>query len=95
MNFRPSTAFGSVRERMMTITSITNSAGMPTLLNFSMPLSTPPCTMTMQRIMKKTVKTTAPKGCVRIAVKAAEPEMAICSPPKLSSERFSAMYCMT
>ena len=30
-------AFGSVQARMMTMTSMTNSAGMPIVLNFSMP----------------------------------------------------------
>ena len=32
---------GRVRERMMMTTSMTNSAGMPTLLNFSMPPEMP------------------------------------------------------
>ena len=41
MNFRPSIAPGRVRERMMMTTSITNSVGMPTLLNFSMPPEMP------------------------------------------------------
>ena len=41
MNFSPSIASGRVRERMMMITSITNSMGMPTLLNFSMPPEMP------------------------------------------------------
>ena len=52
MNFRPSTALGSVRDRMMMMTSITNRAGMPILLNFSMPESTPPATMKKQITMK-------------------------------------------
>ena len=42
MNFRPSAAPGRVTERMMMMTSITNRAGMPTLLNFSMPPEMPP-----------------------------------------------------
>ena len=93
MNFRPSEALGRVRERTMMISSITNSAGIPTLLNFSIPPETPPCTMTMQITMNRIVKNTQPSGVVSIAPKISPPDIATASLPKLSFVMFSAMYC--
>ena len=52
MYFRPFTAPGRVQARMMQISSITNSAGMPIPQNFSMPPPTPPMTMSIVRITK-------------------------------------------
>ena len=94
MNFRPSTAWGSVSARTMMMSSITNSAGMPMLLNFSIPLFTPPCTISMQMMMNRMVNTTQPKGVVSMAPNASPPLSATLSLPKLSLVIFSAMYCM-
>ena len=47
MYFRPFTAPGRVQARIMQISSITNSAGMPTEQTFSIPPLTPPMTMSM------------------------------------------------
>ena len=47
MYFRPSTAPSSVQARMMQISSITNSAGIPTEQTFSIPPPIPPMTMIM------------------------------------------------
>ena len=47
MYFRPSTAPSSVQARTMQISSITNSAGIPTEQTFSMPPPIPPRTISM------------------------------------------------
>ena len=96
MNFRPSTAPGRDRERMITIISITNRAGIPTLLNFSMPPETPPLTISMQMTRNSRVNTKQPKGLVSMAPKVALPVIALPKMPlrpKLSSARFRDMYC--
>ncbi len=93
MNFRPSTALGSVSARTMMMSSITNRAGMPILLNFSMPPETPPCTISMQMMMNRAVNTTQPRGVVSMAPNTSPPLMATASLPKLSFVMFSAMYC--
>ena len=82
---------------MMMTTSITARAGIPTLLNFSMPLSTPPLTISMQITMNSRVNTKQPKGFVSIAPKVALPVMALPKMPlrpKLSSARLRDMYWM-
>ena len=93
MNFRPSLALGRVRERTMMMSSITNSAGIPTLLNFSIPPETPPCTITMQMMMNRIVKTTQPSGVVSILPNTSPPVIGTASLPKLSFVMFSATYC--
>ena len=93
MNFRPSAALGRVSERTMITRSITNRAGMPILLNCSMPLETPPCTITMQMMMNSAVNTTQPRGVVSIAPKTSPPLMATAPLPKDSLVMFRAMYC--
>ena len=77
----------------MMMRSITARAGIPTLLNFSIPPETPPCTITMQMTMNSVVKTTQPIGVVSIAPKTSPPLMATASLPKLSLVIFRAMYC--
>ena len=47
MYFRPLTAPSSVQARTMQISSITNSAGIPTEQTFSIPPPIPPMTMIM------------------------------------------------
>ena len=96
MNFRPSTAPGRDRERMITTMSITNRAGIPTLLNFSMPPETPPLTISMQMTINTSVNTKQPKGLVSMAPKVVPPLMELPKMllrPKLSSARFRDMYC--
>ena len=97
MNLRPSAESGRESARAITITSMTNSAGIPILLNFSIPLEMPPLTMTMQMPMKSAVNIPAPKGALSIAVNTAPPPAV---PPrlllrsKLSSAMLSAVYWM-
>lgn len=97
MYFRPSTAFGSVSERMMTMTSMTNSAGIPILLNFSMPSATPPLTITIQMNKNSAVNTAQPNGLSSIAPNVAPPASGA---PKMSdrlndsSAMFSDIYWM-
>ena len=76
MNFKPSAAPSSVTDRPMMISSMTNSAGMPTLLNFSMPSETPPRTTRMFIRTKISVKMMQPKGLVIMARKESAPVMA-------------------
>ena len=91
MNFRPSTAPGRDRERMITMMSITNRAGIPTL-----PPETPPLTISMQMTINSRVNTKQPKGLVSMAPKVVPPLMELPKMllrPKLSSARFRDMYC--
>ena len=98
MNFSPSMALGSVRERTMTISSITAKAGMPILLNFSIPPETPPMTISMQITINSSVKMKHPNGLVSMAPNVAAPEIGapkISLSLKLSSARLRDMYCST
>ena len=69
MNLRPSPAFGRVQARMMIITSIIARAGIPTLLNFSIPPATPPMFMSQQMSIKSIMTPICPMGLVSIAPK--------------------------
>ena len=91
----PSTACGSVTERMMTTMSITNSAGIPILLNFSMPSDTPPLTITMHSPKNSSVNTAQPNGFVSIEPKVVAPSMdapKMLLSPNDSSAMFSDIY---
>ena len=95
MNFRPSMAPGRVSERRMTMTSMMNRAGMPTLLNFSMPSLMPPRIMRKQMKTKRKVKATEPNWLVSMDSKVAPPDMpAIAATPKARSARFRDIYSM-
>ena len=59
INFSPSTAPGRVRARTMTMTSMTNRAGIPTLLKRSMPSLMPPRMIKKQMAMNRNVNSRA------------------------------------
>jgi hypothetical protein len=91
MNFSPSTAPSMVTERAMMISSITNSAGMPMVLNFSMPPLMPPLTITRQTTRKRMVNIAAPKGFVSMEPNRSLPATTS-APVKARLERFRDMY---
>ena len=79
----------------MTTMSITNSAGIPTLLNFSIPPETPPLTMSMHRPTNRKVNIAQPNWFSSIAPKVLLPVMAAPNRllrPKPSSAKFRNMY---
>ncbi len=55
MNSKPSIAPGSVTLLIITMTSITKSAGIATFVNFSIPLDTPRSTIRIVSAMNTTV----------------------------------------
>ena len=67
MNFRPTPEYFMVRDLIMTITSRTNRAGMPTSLNFSMPPPTPLRLMKKQMSMNSSVTPMPKPGVVSSA----------------------------
>ena len=85
----------SVSERRMTMTSMMNRAGIPILLNFSMPSLMPPRMMRKQMKMKIKVKATAPNWLTRTASKESPPDRpARADTLKARSARFRDIYSM-
>ena len=92
---RPSPAPGRVTARAITMTSIINRAGIPILLNFSIPSLMPPRMIRKQIKIKRKVKATAPNWLTRTALKVSPPDMpAIAATPKARSARFKDIYSM-
>ena len=77
----------------MMMTSITNRAGIPMLLNFSMPPEMPPRLMRKQMSRNSSVNITQPKGLVSMEPNRSAPVLTS-APEKARLLRFRAMYSM-
>ena len=81
--------------RAITITSMMNRAGIPTLLNFSMPSLMPPRMIRKQMKIKMKVNATAPNWLERTAAKESPPDMpAAAATLKARSAMFRDIYSM-